>query len=256
MTCPAAPSRSTRWPPLCCTTAPSSPASSTGPDRAARSWRKATPARRLPRWPPTAAVRGVASLPHGIPVETVGDWSSVDRAEIENLRSVRNILDEYVAAGPARRPRRADRCRSPSSDRPAPARPSPCARWPRCCCRAASRELEYDLSQLPVRRASCGPPFTRSATWRSQGDLALVFWDEFDAPLGGQPLGWLRHFLAPMADGRFREGAGFHPLGRAIFVFAGGTSPSFDAFVGSATSASSAAPRSPTSSAACAATST
>ncbi len=34
-----------------------------------------------------------------------------------------------------------------------------------------------------------------------------------------------------MADGRFREGAGFHPLGRAIFVFAGGTSPSFDAFV-------------------------
>ncbi len=47
----------------------------------------------------TAAVRGVASLPHGIPVETVGDWSSVDRAEIENLRSVRNILDEYVQQG-------------------------------------------------------------------------------------------------------------------------------------------------------------
>ncbi len=89
------------------------------------------------------------------------------------------------------------------------------------------------------------------------GDLALVFWDEFDTPLGGQPLGWLRHFLAPMADGRFREGAGFHPLGRAIFVFAGGTSPSFDAFVRVRRRArSSAAPRSPTSSAACAATST
>ena len=55
--------------------------------------------------------------------------------------------------------------------------------------------------------------------------LPLVFWDEFDTPLAGQPLGWLRHFLAPMQDGAFREGGGFHPLGPAIFVFAGGTCP-------------------------------
>ena len=47
-----------------------------------------------------------------------------------------------------------------------------------------------------------------------EGDLPLVFWDEFDAPLDGEPLGWLQHFLAPMEDGRFRDGASFHPPGR------------------------------------------
>jgi hypothetical protein len=42
------------------------------------------------------AVHGLASLPNGIPVETVGAWVSVDRAEIESLRGMRNIMQEYV----------------------------------------------------------------------------------------------------------------------------------------------------------------
>ena len=55
------------------------------------------------------------------------------------------------------------------------------------------------------------------------GKLPLVFWDEFDTALEGQPLGWLRYFLAPMQDGAFQDGQITHPIGRAIFVFAGGT---------------------------------
>ena len=61
--------------------------------------------------------------------------------------------------------------------------------------------------------------------------LPLVFWDEFDTPLGSAELGWLRHFLAPMQDGMFREAGAFHPIGPAIFVFAGGTSASLREFV-------------------------
>jgi hypothetical protein len=64
-----------------------------------------------------------------------------------------------------------------------------------------------------------------------EGDLPLVFWDEFDAPCQGEPLGWLQHFLAPMEDGRFRDRGGFHPVGPAIFVFAGGTATRFADFV-------------------------
>lgn len=56
------------------------------------------------------------------------------------------------------------------------------------------------------------------------GRVPLVFWDEFDTALGGEALGWLRYFLAPMQDGAFRQGQLTHPIGRAIFVFAGGTS--------------------------------
>jgi hypothetical protein len=62
------------------------------------------------------------------------------------------------------------------------------------------------------------------------GKIPLIFWDEFDTSLNGQPLGWLRYFLAPMQDGIFQEGQIVHPIGRCIFVFAGGTSHRMDLF--------------------------
>jgi len=62
------------------------------------------------------------------------------------------------------------------------------------------------------------------------GKIPLVFWDEFDTNLDDQPLGWLRYFLAPMQDGAFQEGQIVHPIGRCIFVFAGGTSHRMDQF--------------------------
>lgn len=55
------------------------------------------------------------------------------------------------------------------------------------------------------------------------GKIPVIFWDEFDTALGGTTLGWLRYFLAPMQDGEFQEGQVTHPIGRAIFIFAGGT---------------------------------
>jgi len=63
-----------------------------------------------------------------------------------------------------------------------------------------------------------------------KGKIPLVIWDEFDTSLDGQRLGWLRYFLAPMQDGAFQEGQLIHPIGRCIFVFAGGTSHRFDLF--------------------------
>ncbi|MFY9556091.1 MAG: RyR domain-containing protein, partial [Blastocatellia bacterium] len=39
-----------------------------------------------------------------------------------------------------------------------------------------------------------------------------------------------RHFLAPMQDGRFQQGQISHPIGRSIFVFAGGVSESMEGF--------------------------
>ncbi|KAK1180557.1 RyR domain-containing protein [Streptomyces sp. NBS 14/10] len=54
--------------------------------------------------------------------------------------------------------------------------------------------------------------------------MPLVFWDEFDTPLDGAKFGWLRYFLAPMQDGKFNDGNYVHPIGKSIFVFAGGTS--------------------------------
>ena len=177
-----------------------------------------------------AAVYGVASLPHSIPVETVGAWSSVDRTEIENLRSLRNILDEYVQqglrGGQVSGPLPIAVFGPPGAGKTFAVRQMATVLLP-----GRITRLEYDLSQFESD-GELRAAFHEIRDVALQGGLALVFWDEFDTPFGGQPLGWLRHFLAPMADGRFREGAGFHPLGTAIFVFAGGTAASFDAFVG------------------------
>ena len=58
------------------------------------------------------------------------------------------------------------------------------------------------------------------------GKTPLVFWDEFDS----KDLAWLRYFLAPMQDGEFQEGQLTHNIGKAIFVFAGGTCSCMEEF--------------------------
>lgn len=177
------------------------------------------------------AVHGIASLPHGIPVETVGAWASVDRTEIEGLGSVRNIVEEYVL-------RRAHGAQvvqplplavfgPPGSGKTFAVRQMALDMLP-----GRMRRLEFDLSELHSE-ADLHVAFHEVRDAALKGDLPLVFWDEFDAPLNGAPFGWLPYFLSPMQDGRFREGRGFHPLGPAIFVFAGGTASRFDEFVGS-----------------------
>ncbi|MDI3291707.1 AAA family ATPase, partial [Polyangium sp. 15x6] len=53
--------------------------------------------------------------------------------------------------------------------------------------------------------------------------VPVVFFDEFDAPLNGVPLGWLSRFLAPMQDGTLFDNGDEFELKRAIYIFAGGT---------------------------------
>ncbi|MDR2120503.1 MAG: hypothetical protein LBP64_06480, partial [Tannerella sp.] len=57
--------------------------------------------------------------------------------------------------------------------------------------------------------------------------LPLVFFDEFDS---GE-LKWLKNFLMPMQDGKFKDASGEHPLGKCILVFAGGTASTFKEFI-------------------------
>ncbi len=59
-----------------------------------------------------------------------------------------------------------------------------------------------------------------------RGRIPLVFWD---APDTGE-LRWPKDFLAPMQDAQFTADGVFTPPGKAIFVFAGGTCPCFEAF--------------------------
>ncbi len=177
------------------------------------------------------AVHGIASLPRGIPVEIAGAWASVDRSEIQSLRSVRNILEEYIQqrlhGGPVQRPLPVAVFGPPGSGKTFAVRQLATVLLPG---QLQLRTLEFNLSQLRSE-ADLGVAFDEVRDVALEGDLPLVFWDEFDAPLDGVSLGWLQHFLSPMEEGRFRDGSSFRPLGGAIFVFAGGTASRFEDFI-------------------------
>lgn len=93
-------------------------------------------------------------------------------------------------------------------------------------------KLEFNLSQLTTVEDLRNAFRKINSSRREQsneGKLPLVFFDEFDCKFGQTPdaeFGWLKYFLAPMEDGTF----GDEIVGPAIFVFAGGTSNSFNAF--------------------------
>ncbi len=94
-------------------------------------------------------------------------------------------------------------------------------------------QLTFNLSQYESP-AELARAFQRVRDIRLNGDTPLVFWDEFDSTIGGQPFGWLRYFLSPMQDGEFADQGVVHPVGRGIYVFAGGTSASFRDFTSGA----------------------
>ena len=68
----------------------------------------------------------------------------------------------------------------------------------------------------------------------SSHEVPLAIFDEFDANFENR-FGWLKYFLAPMQDGQFRGKGGDYKVGRAIFLFSGGTEYSFDDFASLAT---------------------
>jgi hypothetical protein len=85
--------------------------------------------------------------------------------------------------------------------------------------------LEFNLSQFKDADDLIGA-FHQVRDHALAGKTPAVFWDEFDS----EKLKWLRYFLAPMQDGAFQEGQLRHSVGKCVFVFAGGTSWTFEEF--------------------------
>jgi hypothetical protein len=63
-----------------------------------------------------------------------------------------------------------------------------------------------------------------------RGKVPVLFFDEFDCTVGQSKFFWLKYFLAPLQDGEFLENHIVHPIGKAIFIFAGGVYRKFKDF--------------------------
>nr|MBC7244253.1 ATPase [Chloroflexota bacterium] len=169
---------------------------------------------------------GVESALQGVPIGQFGKLLTLDRREIESYRSIRAVLAEYCSRT-QKRPISIAVFGPPGSGKSFGV--EQVAKSIRPDDPEAIEIRTFNLSQFRT------PADLISALHQVRdlvlsGKMPLVFWDEFDSQLDGQVLGWLRYFLSPMQDGSFQEGQVTHPIGQAIFVFAGGTSASMEDF--------------------------
>jgi hypothetical protein len=159
-----------------------------------------------------------------VPWGQFGNLLTVDRHEIESFRSIRNLVFEYCKIAQQKRPLSIAVFGSPGSGKSFGIIEIANNLLP-----GQIEVREFNLSQFDSAETLISA-LHRVRDTGLGGKIPLVFWDEFDTSLEGKPLGWLRYFLAPMQDGKFQEGQISHPVGRAIFVFAGGTASSMAEF--------------------------
>ena len=168
-----------------------------------------------------------AKVIDGLPQLKMGALTTVDRWEIEAYQNIRNLILNYAnnyASNPVR-PLSIAVFGSPGSGKSFGV-----TQIAKNILPGIVEKLEFNVSQF-LSVADLGAAFQKVRDVILEGKLPLVFFDEFDSDKDGVALGWIKSFLMPMQDGRFRDESGEHPLGKCILVFAGGTAPNFENFV-------------------------
>ncbi len=155
-----------------------------------------------------------------IPYQRFGKLFTVDRSEIESLRNVQRAIRAYEKYDSGKKPLSIAVFGAPGSGKSFGVK-----QIAKAVLGKKVPILEFNLSQLAgpddligalhqVRDKALGP------------DTPVVFWDEFDS----REYDWLQYLLAPMQDGAFQAGQITHPIGKCVFIFAGGTSCDFEHF--------------------------
>jgi hypothetical protein len=158
----------------------------------------------------------------GVPYLRFGDLRTVDRGEIESLRNIRTLIEQYRQNPNPGRPLSIAVFGQPGSGK---------SFGVKQIAKAVFGDkvpiLDFNLSQLSIRDDSVLiGAFHQVRDKVLKGATPVVFWDEFDSV----QLQWLARLLAPMQDGTFLEGQMVRPVGKCVFVFAGGTSYDFASF--------------------------
>ncbi|MEZ6056866.1 MAG: AAA family ATPase [Planctomycetaceae bacterium] len=164
------------------------------------------------------ALNGIGELT-STPYLKFGKLFSVDRFEMESLRTLQRLLSHFQRDKKATKPLSIAAFGPPGSGKSFGVKQLATALFD------DPKLLEFNLSQFEDASALNGL-FHQIRDEVLRGKLPVVFWDEFDS----RELKWLQYLLAPMQDGTFQEGQITHPIGKCVFVFAGGTRHRFEDF--------------------------
>jgi hypothetical protein len=159
------------------------------------------------------------------PYEEHGKIKTADRHEIDSLSSIRRIMEKYIHREQWKHPLSIAVFGPPGSGKGFTIKQLLQTVEPEL----AKRPLEYNVAQFNDVK-DLETAFHQAQDRALNDEVPLVVFDEFDANLGAERLGWLKYFLAPMQDGKFKAGESMYRIGRAIFVFAGGVSKTFSEF--------------------------
>ncbi len=170
------------------------------------------PARRL-------ALLGPGAL-ENVPCARFEKLLTMERQEIEALRSMRQLMLSYKRVDPQRQPLSLAVFGAPGSGKSFGLKQIAVGVFGK-----ENPVLEFNLSQFKGPEDLIGA-YHQVRDQALAGYTPVVFWDEFDS---GE-YKWLQYLLAPMQDGRFQDGQLSHAIGKSVFVFAGGTSRDYAHF--------------------------
>ena len=166
------------------------------------------------------AVLGPEALER-FPVARFGGYQTVDRKEIESLRTIRQLINNYRKEARPKTPLNLGVFGPPGSGKSYVV-----IEIAKAVLNIKNEDvLLFNLSQFSEVADLFGA-FHQVRDKVLSGVTPLVFWDEFDS----QGYRWLQYMLAPMEDGEFQEGQVTHKIGKSIFMFAGATSYTYEKF--------------------------
>jgi len=158
------------------------------------------------------ALLGLEGLKN-VPYASFGKLFTADRDEIEALRNIQRLMQDYETNETETKPLSIAVFGPPGAGKSFGIK-----QIAETALRGKKSFLEFNLSQFEDSSDLIGA-FHQVRDKVLEGGTPLVFWDEFDS----QDYKWLQYLLAPMQDGKFQEGQITHPVGKCIFVFAGAT---------------------------------
>lgn len=168
-------------------------------------------------------------IPKDVPVCSFGKIKTVDVREIEDFRTIANLLESYLSDPLQAKPLGIAIFGPPGAGKSFAVK-NIIETLP-----DQTRKLTVD-DRLECNLAALSDPedlahyFQLARNSVLRGKVPMLFFDEFDCTVGNFRFFWLKHFLAPLQDGEFRSGQIVHPLGRVIFCFAGSVSENFENF--------------------------